>query len=143
MSEVENNLYNGFQEFPGDTYLLDAEAEFASLISDSERARTSLQKAFISNPRSTHIAIRLAYLYKNDGNLAEAKEVLDAALDANPGERKLHYTYVKLLMFDSTMAGEEVSYHLQRAFTKGDKNYDAQILYGRQLFLNGDLIVSE
>ena len=35
--------------------------------------------------------------------------------------------------------GENIAYHLQRAFTDGDSNYEAQLLYGRQLFLNGRL----
>jgi len=33
---------------------------------------------------------------------------------------------------------EPLLYHLQRSFTEGDSNYDAQVLYGRQLFLMND-----
>ena len=33
--------------------------------------------------------------------------------------------------------GETIAYHLQRAFTDGDNNYEAQLLFGRQLFVNG------
>jgi hypothetical protein len=33
---------------------------------------------------------------------------------------------------------EQLLYHLQRAFTPGDRNYDAQLLYARQLFIAGE-----
>ena len=32
----------------------------------------------------------------------------------------------------------ELSYHLKRSFTAGDSNYDAQLLYARNLFLQGE-----
>ncbi len=35
-------------------------------------------------------------------------------------------------------SGDELAYHLQRSFTPGDQNYDAQLRYARQLFINGD-----
>jgi cold shock CspA family protein len=64
--------------------------------------------------------------------------ILKTALDANGNDKRLHYTYAKLLI--ATQGdGEDIAYHLQRAFTEGDNNYQAQILYGRQLFLNGRL----
>jgi len=37
---------------------------------------------------------------------------------------------------DATEA--ELSYHLKRSFTAGDNNYDAQLLYARNLFLQGE-----
>lgn len=42
-----------------------------------------------------------------------------------------------------TSTNEEITYHLERSFTAGDSNYDAQIRYGRQLFLSGDIIGSK
>jgi cold shock CspA family protein len=70
--------------------------------------------------------------------LERALKVLQSALEANPAERRLHYSYAKLLRLQEGTKGEELAYHLQRAFTPGDANYDAQLLYGRQLFINGD-----
>ena len=32
-----------------------------------------------------------------------------------------------------------IEYHLRRSFTPGDKNYEAQLLYARQLYILGDL----
>ena len=65
--------------------------------------------------------------------------MLEEALDANPGERRIHYALARLLM--DTGEGEEdtVLYHLQRSFSPGDRNYDAQLRYGRELFRYGRL----
>lgn len=48
-------------------------------------------------------------------------------------------TTTKLLALLDDASGGELAYHLQRSFSPGDSNYDAQIRYGRQLFVNGDL----
>jgi len=140
VKDVEKNLSEGLQKFPGDPYLLAEESKLASVLSDSQRVVSSLEKAFNINPRNAFFATRLANVYSGQGNIAKAREVLEKALDANPGERKLHYSYAKLLMSIENISGEQLSYHLKRAFTPGDTNYDAQLLYGRQLFVNGDMI---
>jgi cold shock CspA family protein len=58
----------------------------------------------------------------------------------NPGQVKprIHYAYAKLIMLGNADSPETLLYHLQRAFRDGDSNYDAQVLYGRQLFLMKD-----
>jgi hypothetical protein len=58
-------------------------------------------------------------------------------LEANNSDRRLHYTYARLLMATTPEDRENIAYHLQRAFTDGDSNYEAQLLYGRQRFPNG------
>lgn len=35
--------------------------------------------------------------------------------------------------------GGRLEHHLRRSYTQGDDNFDAQLLYGRQLFINGKL----
>jgi SIR2-like domain len=60
---IERNLSEGLQHFPGDTYLLTADAEFADLLADSDRAISSLEKAFERNPRAGGLATRLAAYY--------------------------------------------------------------------------------
>lgn len=138
VKDVERNLAEGLQKFPGDPYLLAEEAKLGDILSDSARVISSLEKAFNANPRNAFFASRLANVYSRQGNTTRAREVLEKALDANPGERKLHYAFAKLLMTLDKNSGEQLAYHLKRAFTPGDTNYDAQLLYGRQLFINGD-----
>jgi hypothetical protein len=63
---------------------------------------------------------------------------LEAALSANSNDRRLQYAYARLLMEIGANAGD-ILYHLQRSFTTGDSNYEAQLLYGRQLYLMGKI----
>ncbi len=59
--------------------------------------------------------------------------------EANPGDKKLHYELAKHLLRREPDAAGEIEYHLQRAFTVGDSNYDAQLLYARQLYVRGNI----
>lgn len=140
VKEVERTLAEGLQQYPNDSHLLEADSDFGKLLTDTERIYDSLQKAFETNPRSTYLAIRLSRLCINKNDLPKAKKVLEAALNANPGERKLHYEYGKFLLESESNKGDNdvLLYHFQRAFTPGDRNYFAQMLYGRQLFMAGD-----
>lgn len=143
VKNTERDLFDGLQRFPGDAYLLEAEAQLARLLADSGRVLTALEKAFAGNHRSSFIAARLSQHYTAIGHLDQAKEVLEKALDANRNERRLHYAYAKLLIDLGSSDGSLLAYHLQRAFTPGDSNYDAQLLYGRQLYLNGEYDASQ
>jgi tetratricopeptide (TPR) repeat protein len=141
--EVEGVLFKAQQRFPGDSHLLEAESQLAAMMADSKRFLESLKKAFAANPRSTFVALRLARAHQQQGELNEAKDVLEKALDANRNERALHFAYAKLISDLGTATAGEMRYHLERSFTAGDSNYDAQIRYGRQLFLDGDVAESK
>lgn len=141
--DVEGVLFKAQQRFPGDGHLLEAESQLAAIMADSKRFLESLKKAFAANPRSTFVALRLARAYQQGGDLGEAKNVLEKALDANRSERALHFAYAKLISDLGTATAAEMRYHLERSFTAGDSNYDAQIRYGRQLFLDDDVTASK
>jgi tetratricopeptide (TPR) repeat protein len=137
VKDVESALRDGLQRFPNDAYLRVAESRLAEAIDDSDRAISALQKAFQTNPRSTFIAIRLSQAYRRRKDDNRAREVLEAALGANGGDRRLHHAYAKLLI-STNATGERILYHLQRSFAVGDSNYDARVLYARQLYISGD-----
>jgi len=137
VKDAESTLFDAQQEFPGDSYLLGAESRLAEILKDSERATRALVKAFDANPRNEIVAVRLARQHEGAGQAQKALVVLKAALEANPSSRRLHYTFARLLMRTAPEDGANIAYHLQRAFTDGDNNYEAQLLFGRQLFLNG------
>jgi cold shock CspA family protein len=137
IKDAEGTLYDAQQEFPGDSHLLEAESRLAKVLKDNERATNALARAFDANPRNEFVAVRLARQYQQSGNTQKASEVLKKALDGNGSSRRLHYTFARLLMETTPNDGENIVYHLQRSFTDGDNNYEAQLLYGRQLFLNG------
>ena len=139
---IEKNLVEGLQLYPGDSFLLTAESDLATLINDFDRVVDSLKQAFEANARSTFVAFRLASHYEKNGKLAEAKSVLERALAANRNDRSLHYHFARYLMrhgSDNKENDEIVKYHLQHSFTGGDRNFDAQLLYGRQLYVTGNI----
>jgi predicted Zn-dependent protease len=138
VKDVESALQDGFQRFPGDPYLREAEARLAECLEDSDRALHALEKALQTNPRSGFIANRLARLHRKKGEDEEAKRVLETALAANNSDRRLHFAYAWLLM-DTGGEKDTILYHLQRSFTPGDSNYEAQLLFGRQLYVDGKL----
>ncbi|MEI6076454.1 MAG: SIR2 family protein [Verrucomicrobiota bacterium] len=138
VKHIEKNLNDGLQQYPGDPFLLTAEAEFAALLNDSGRVVDSLKKAFEVNPRATFIGLRLAAYYKKEGKLDEAKQVLETALNSNRTDRPLHYHFAKYLMENVADSEDSIIYHLQHSFSPGDRNFDAQLLYGRQLYVSGN-----
>ena len=138
IKSIEKNLTDGLQQFPGDGYLLTAESQLAMLLDDSDRIIESLTKAFDANPRTSFIGVRLAAHFQKRGQSEKAKEVFERGLNANRTDRNLHYHFAKHLLDFECANGEMIAYHLQRAFSPGDTNYDAQLLYGRQLYINGD-----
>lgn len=139
VKDAEKTLFDAQQGFPGDSYLLEAESRLAGILKDDVRASGALSKAFTANPRNASIAARLARQFEQSGQVENAISVLKTALEANNSDPRLHYTYARLLIGTTPDEGENIAYHLQRAFTDGDNNFEAQLLYGRQLFLNGRL----
>ena len=136
---VEDSLLDGLQRFPDDPYLLTSEAQLATLLKDSARAISAMRSAFKTNPRNSVIAVRLAKSLEAAGNTSGAKITLQTSLDSSPGDKKLHYALAKFLMRHEQQVADQIEYHLQRSFTHGDANYDAQLLYARQLYAKGDI----
>jgi cold shock CspA family protein len=138
VKDAESRLFDAQQEFPGDSHLLDAESRLAEILKDNARATNALSKAFDANPRNAIIAVRLARQLERSGSTEKAADILRKALDANTNDSRLHYTYARLLMATTPEDGDNIAYHLRRAFKDGDDSFEAQLLYGRQLFLNGN-----
>jgi len=134
--DTEKVLSDGLQQFPDNSFLLDADSVLASLLNDCERSMNSLTKAFESNHRNSLIAIRLARNYIKRNDFSKVEDILIKALEANNNEKKLHFLFAKYLIDTNKNNSDLILYHLKRSFTPGDNNYIAQILYGRQLFIN-------
>ena len=139
VSKTEKILADGLQQFPGNSYLLDADAKFAKLISDSERVKRSLNGAFIANPRNSFIALRLARIYMLDNDVDSTKKTLEKAINANSQEKSLHFAYAKLLLEINDPRIDTILHHLRMSFSSGDRNNNAKVLFGRQLFIQGKL----
>lgn len=137
--KIEEHLAKGLQRFPGDSYLLDSESQFAELIADSERALKALERAFEANRRNSWFAIRLSRAHQLKDEFGKAGDVLKSALEANSNSQELHFAYAKLILASENPDSDELIYHLHRSFSPGDSNFEAQLLYGRQLFLSGEV----
>jgi hypothetical protein len=74
------------------------------------------------------------------GDLSGAKDVLSRSIEANPGAKGLHYELARVLQVQELQTGQAepdaIEYHLRNAFTKRDRRYEAQFMYGRQLYIN-------
>lgn len=138
IKDVEDQLYVASQLFPGDSYLLESEADLAAVLQDDDRAFNSMLKAFETNPRNSFGALRLAKVYEHRQRFDDAKDVLVKALGANGADKRLHFSPARLLMQTPGVTDAELSYHFKRSFTPGDSNYDGQLLYARSLFIQGE-----
>ncbi|WP_422932199.1 SIR2 family protein [Singulisphaera sp. PoT] len=137
--EAEKVLDEGYKRFPNDTYLASAEADLASTLSDSDRAMRALDKAFANNNKNAYIGTRLARIYARNNDILRAVDVLKRAIQAKPSDKRLHYDYAKLLVVTRDADLDETIYHLRNSFSPGDTNFDAQVLYARQLYLKGNM----
>jgi tetratricopeptide (TPR) repeat protein len=141
IAATEEVLRGSLQLFPNDPVLLTLEGELSSALSQAERAENSFRRAFEANPRSTLVARRLARIQRSKGAYSDAVSTLRRSLEANPSSRELQFELASSLMeaapnADQTNA-DEILYHLQRSFSPGDRNYQAQFLFARQLCIVG------
>jgi tetratricopeptide (TPR) repeat protein len=141
INKAEDVLRKGLQKFPNDPALLGEEGELSNVLSQAQRSERAFEKAFLGNSKSTLLARRLSRIQRAKGAFNEALVTLRTALESNPSNRELHYDIATVLIESEPTAdqkfGEEILYHLRRAFTPGDKNYSAQMFYARQLCLSG------
>jgi len=137
ISEIEKAIERAIQLFPGDSFILDEEAKFATLINEHPRALSSLRSAFSKN-KNPYLAARLAKLYLNSKEDSKAIQVLKECLDVNPNEKFIHYRLAMVLMKTESESLSVIKYHLNKSFMKGDKNYSAQFWYARCLYLDGN-----
>lgn len=141
--DVEKVLQEGLQRFPNDPYLLAAESQMGELLSDDIRVMNALKAAFEKNPNNAYIVLRLTKNLLRDGQLEEVRSVYKRALEAGVVDKNIHFNYAKHLIDTGDGNNTDIQYHLRRAFTDGDRNFEAQFWYARQLYINGSLEDSE
>lgn len=141
IAEAEAILRRGLIAFPNEAILLSEEGELSKVLSEANRAEKAFEKAFAANQRSTLIARRLSRIKRSKSLYTEAEEILHKCLEFNPSDQSLHADMAKTIRESSATAdfdrSDSIIYHLRRSFTPGDKNYQAQFWYARQLALSG------
>lgn len=137
ISELEHIFSTGIERFPQVDILHSLNSDLSIMLGDTPKAIEALEKAFDNNPMSDRLALRLAEHYVRQGDIDEAKRVLYQCLEHNPDSKRAHLVCAKLLMgSDEEKSKDDILHHLKRSFTHGDTNIDAQLLYGRQLYLH-------
>jgi hypothetical protein len=96
-----------------------------------------LKGSFNKNPRNVHVALQLASIAEAKSDVPEAQRVLRSALEANGSNQKLHFAYGNFLVRNGIGNVEDQIYHFRHSFSPGDQNFEAQLMYGRQLFVAG------
>jgi tetratricopeptide (TPR) repeat protein len=138
---AEERLREGLQRFPNEPYLLTEEASLSAILRNADRALKALQKAFEKNPKSEFVARRYACNLRAQGAYGEAVEGLRRGLEYSPGSYPLNYDIAQAIRASEADADttkiDQLLYHFQRSYSKGDKNYEAQFWYARQLCIAG------
>ncbi|MBS0186913.1 MAG: SIR2 family protein [Planctomycetes bacterium] len=136
IQHAEDAVTAGLQQFPGDSYILDAESKLAEFLDQHDRALRALEMAAANSLRSATIVCRLVRIYKRNGEREKARELLTKAAASVPHERRYHFE-TAMLMIEDGGDGEQIERLLRKSFAEGDTNRRAQFLHARQLYVNG------
>ncbi|TWU17441.1 hypothetical protein Pla52o_52450 [Novipirellula galeiformis] len=135
LKSLETELAKHKRANPNEQFLLSTEAELAKFLSQTERLLSTLEKAFAANPKNLHVAISLTRARLGSGDNEGAESIVRQALFYNEHEPRLHYLLSCILREKPDASDQDLLYHLRRSFTPGDKNYDAQLMHARQLYI--------
>lgn len=138
--EIEKYISIATQAFPEETFILEANANFNTLMNNTPKAKELLEEAFHQNNRSPYLASRLSSMYENEGFLDKAIDVLKQTLGAQPADKDLNYKMGVLLSKEENKNLDDILFYLRRSFTKGDNRYHAQFWYARALYLNNQIL---
>ena len=136
---ADSSFQTAKQSYPADSFVLTAEADLAKLLNDNDRVVDVLRGARLANVRDPYIASRLAALLRSRGELQEARVCLEEALEGNYRDKLLNYQYAEFLRTTGSLDTDNMLYHYQRSFTKGDTNYESQFWFARFAFESTDV----
>lgn len=130
IAEFEEWLSRGLNRFPGDEYLLSAEAKMGELLENGARSLQALTKAFSgSGHTSAYVGLRLAKQYMRASRKDDARATLRASFDANPLNKDVAFELGKFILGPSLAGADEARFYLRKAFIRGDLNYEAQFYF--------------
>jgi tetratricopeptide (TPR) repeat protein len=132
--EAEEAFQRARAEFPDNPDILASEANLLDVLNKAPKALAVLERAFRLNPRLDWLAIRLARRYSEAEQPAKAIEVLDTSLRKGADSKSAHFAMAKIIE-ETGGAQSRIIEHLRKSFVPGDMNFEAQFLYGRELFL--------
>ena len=123
---------------PDHPFLLEAEATFCSLLKRKPQQVAALRRAFALDKRNAYVALRLARVCADAGEVDEAIKVLRECLDANPLEKDVSFRLAMILRDGAPGTSTEIRHLLRNAFTASDSCYEAQFWFAVYEFIDGD-----
>ena len=137
--QAEQAIFEGLQRFPGDQFLLALESDLGKVLDDHARAVEALKRAFEASPGRSFVAVRFARYHAQRGDIQLAMDILKRSIAANPVGKETPSGAGQLCIAqDEERLKDEIAYQLNRSFTPGDSNLDAQFWHARHTFLHGD-----
>lgn len=133
-------LSEGEARFPKDGNIRLQSARFHELVGKSEKVIAILTSALENDRANGIIASSLAMIYHNRGESEEAVKTIHNCLDVNPQSREANFAYARILLEsnnESDIAKDAIG-ALNRVFSIGDSNIEAQALCARLEYLFGD-----
>ena len=137
--EIEKYIAMASQAFPEEAFIIEANANFNSLINNAPKAKELLESAYEQNNKSPYLAARLAAIYDEEKNIDKAISTLKTTLSAQPNDKDLNYKMGLYLSIKSDTDLNDILYYLRRSFTRGDNRYHAQFWYARALYLQNQI----
>ena len=134
--ETEITIQRSLQRYPESSELLSVEATFREILSQTDQARHSLERAFQLNPRQDWLAVRLSRMYLESGEVQKSMDVLNTCLQDNPSSRSAHLQLGRVLSENGE--SDAAIRHLRRGFMPSDNRFDAQFWCAREHFLRGE-----
>jgi tetratricopeptide (TPR) repeat protein len=140
VNELSSHLDRTLRDRPADEAVLVLKADFLKALGKSPHAIAMLEKHCKKNQASPLIIRVLAETLLQAERTADAIAVLRQALVASPGDRAINLVMAKAQIAQGEAANEQsILGHLRRAFSDGDSNYEARLLFARCNLLYGDL----
>jgi uncharacterized protein YqgV (UPF0045/DUF77 family) len=135
IKETEKLLNQAKIDASNESMLLELEAKFNEILSETPKALKALEKAFNLNSKSTYIALRLYSFHKKNGSIEDAEKILKLCLESNPNDRDLNFNYGYQISTHQDPNWNDVKHYLRKSFTSGDTRYEAQFWYARCLYI--------
>lgn len=138
MKDFEQTMIVALREFPHESFILDAEAQYKTIVDKHPEALIALEKAFEVNKRIAYVALRLAATYQSLDRTIEAIHTLKECARLNPTNKDVNYRLARLLMH-SGAKNADIKHYLRESFVKGGSGYEAQFWYARLLYIDGEI----
>lgn len=101
IESAELALHRAFNMYPEDPEFLEAKAKMKSLLGEESQSTDLLKRAFAKSTKGTGIARRLAQRFIENGELQEARQILESATERDPTNRSLFLILANIRFIES------------------------------------------